>query len=147
MENIGGNLSSPSSQISPLLPGWWLEAHEDEIHNSPLVSVFINVKWATNASNMAPYRDHQPWSFLATSFFFLQNPILAAQHSPDHHRSKCSSFNFCFISFLTDSPALSAAPKLRVIILLEKLFCKCFETGHGPWPGVCLELNSNLLVY
>ena len=30
-------------------------------------------------------------------------------------------FNFCFISFLTDSPAPSAAPKLRVIILLEKL--------------------------
>ena len=47
---------------SLLLPGWWLEAHEDEIHNSPLVSVFINVKWATNASNMAPHRDHQPWS-------------------------------------------------------------------------------------
>ena len=44
-------------------------------------------------------------------------------------------FNFCFISFLTDSPAPSAAPKLRVIILLEKLFCKCFETGRLYQPG------------
>ena len=112
---------------SLLLPGWWLEAHEDEIHNSPLVSVFINVKWATNASNMAPYRDHQPWSFLATSFFSckIQSWQCSTALTTDLN---VPVFNFCFISFLTDSPAPSAALKLRVIILLEKLYCKCFET-------------------